>query len=165
MKKITEKDLTIRSARPEDVASILVMVHELADFECLADEVVATEADYQESLFGEKPVAEALVAIFEGQLIGYAIFFSTFSTFIGRAGLWLEDLYVRSEFRRQGVGRKLLKAGGEIARERGAGRYEWSVLDWNRNAIDLYEQMGGEIMEEWRIVRLDRGAVETLSEK
>ena len=155
----------IREARPEDVVAILAMVQELADFEKLGDEMIATEADYQESLFGEKPVAEALVAEFEGRLIGYAIFFSTFSTFIGRAGIWLEDLYVKQSFRKQGVGKKLLKALGSIAEARNAGRYEWSVLDWNQNAIDLYEQMGGKILKEWRIVRLDRNGIKALPEK
>jgi len=155
----------IREARPEDVVAILAMVQELADFEKLGDEMIATEADYQESLFGEKPVAEALVAEFEGRLIGYAIFFSTFSTFIGRAGIWLEDLYVKQSFRKQGVGKKLLKALGSIAEARNAGRYEWSVLDWNQNAIDLYEQMGGKILKEWRIVRLDRNGIAALPEK
>lgn len=165
MENFEEKDLTVREAHPDDVTTILELVQELADFEKLGDEMIATEADYQESLFGEKPAAEALVAELKGQIIGYAIFFSTFSTFIGRAGLWLEDLYVRPEFRRLGIGRKLLKAGGEMASLRGSGRYEWCVLDWNQNAIDLYEQMGGKIMKEWRIVRLDRNSIEALPEK
>jgi GNAT superfamily N-acetyltransferase len=165
MEKLEEKDLTVRGALPGDVTSILAMVQELADFEKLGHEMVATEADYEESLFGEHPAAEALVAELGGRLIGYAIFFSTFSTFLGRAGLWLEDLYVKPEFRRMGIGKRLLKAGGEMAKTRGAGRYEWCVLDWNQNAIDLYKQMGGDIMEEWRIVRLDRNAIESLPEK
>ncbi len=109
MEKIEEKDLTVRAARPDDVISILDMVRELADFEKLGDEMIATEADYQESLFGEKPAAEALVAELEGSLIGYAIYFSTFSTFVGRTGIWLEDLYVRQFFRKQGVGRHYSK--------------------------------------------------------
>lgn len=162
MEKFEKNKLTIRKACSGDVVAILEMVQELADFEKLGDEMIATEADYQESLFGEKPAAEALVAELHGALIGYAIFFSTF---IGRAGLWLEDLYVKPEFRRLGIGKKLLKAGGEMARARNAGRYEWCVLDWNQNAIDLYKQMGGDIMEEWRIVRLNRNAIEALPEK
>ena len=91
--------------------------------------------------------------------------FSTFSTFVGRAGIWLEDLYVRPDFRKAGIGKKLLKAVGRIAEERNAGRYEWCVLDWNQNAIDLYTQVGGEILDEWRIVRLDRTAIEALPAK
>lgn len=141
------------------------MVAELAEFEDLTDQLVATEEDYQKSLFGPVPVAEALVAEREGGLIGYAIFFSTFSTFIGKAGIWLEDLYVKEAFRHQGVGKSLLKALGKMAQERGAGRYEWCVLDWNQNAIDLYQQVGGEILEEWRIVRMDRKGIENLPEK
>ncbi|MDF1657033.1 MAG: GNAT family N-acetyltransferase [Verrucomicrobiales bacterium] len=165
MEKFEKNKLTIRKACSGDVVAILEMVQELADFEKLGDEMIATEADYQESLFGEKPVAEALIAEFDGGLFGYAIFFSTFSTFVGRAGIWLEDLYVKQSFRKQGIGKKLLKAVGTIAEERNAGRYEWCVLDWNHHAIDLYEQMGGKIMKEWRIVRLDRNGIEALPEK
>lgn len=159
------KRVKIRQAKPEDVSGILEMVAELAEFEDLTDQLVATEEDYQKSLFGPVPVAEALVAEREGGLIGYAIFFSTFSTFIGKAGIWLEDLYVKEAFRHQGVGKSLLKALGKMAQERGAGRYEWCVLDWNQNAIDLYQQVGGEILEEWRIVRMDRKGIENLPEK
>ncbi|MDF1738722.1 MAG: GNAT family N-acetyltransferase [Verrucomicrobiales bacterium] len=159
------KRVKIRQAVPDDVSGILKMVAELAEFEDLTDQLVATEEDYQESLFGTVPVAEALVAEHEGALIGYAIFFSTFSTFIGKAGIWLEDLYVKEAFRHQGVGKRLLKALGKIAQERDAGRYEWCVLDWNQNAIDLYKQVGGEILEEWRIVRMDRKGIENLPEK
>ncbi|MEM6278000.1 MAG: GNAT family N-acetyltransferase [Verrucomicrobiota bacterium] len=161
----SKNDPLIREARSEDISEIISMVKELADFEHLSDEMVATEADYQESFFGEKPAAEALVAEIEGYLIGYAIFFSTFSTFVGRAGIWLEDLYVREEHRKKGIGKALLKEVGDLARKRNSGRYEWAVLDWNENAIQLYRQMGGEILDEWRIVRLDRNGIETLEEK
>jgi GNAT superfamily N-acetyltransferase len=155
----------IRPARPADVPGILAMIHELAEFEALSHQVVATEADYHASLFGENPAAGALVAEVENGLVGYAIFFSTFSTFIGRAGIWLEDLYVKPDFRGLGLGKALLKAVGEIAAERNAGRYEWSVLDWNQNAIDLYERVGGEILREWRIVRLDQQGIRALPDK
>ena len=165
MKKIHQSELTIREATPGDVKPILEMVKELAEFENLVDELVATEADYQESLFGVNPAAEALVAEFNGQLIGYAIYFSTFSTFVGRPGIWLEDLYVKHSFRKQGVGKRLLKAVGAVAEARNAGRYEWCVLDWNQNAIDLYEQMGGNLLKEWRIVRLDRNGIGALPGK
>ncbi len=163
--KNIHQSLDIREADSSDVPGILEMVAELAEFEELSDQLVATEADYQESLFGENPAAEALVATVSGDLVGYAIFFSTFSTFVGRAGIWLEDLYVRPDYRKLGIGKKLLKAVGAIAEERAAGRYEWCVLDWNQNAIDLYTQVGGEILEEWRIVRLDRAAIEALPGK
>ena len=165
MNEFSERFPLIRRARPDDVSAILEMIHELAVFEHLSDQVIATTEDYERSLFGENPAAEALVAEGESGLLGYAIFFSTFSTFIGRAGIWLEDLYVRPDFRGLKLGKGLLKAVGEIAVERNAGRYEWSVLDWNRNAIDLYERVGGEILQEWRIVRLDQDGIRSLVEK
>ncbi len=165
MRDIFDPAAAIRPARPNDVPGILAMIRELAEFEALSHQVVATEDDYHASLFGENPAAEALVAEVENNLVGYAIFFSTFSTFIGRAGIWLEDLYVRPDFRGLGLGKGLLKAVGEIAAARNAGRYEWSVLDWNRNAIDLYERVGGEILQEWRIVRLDQQGIRSLPEK
>lgn len=157
--------LKIRPAQPEDIPALLGMIQELADFENLSDQVIATEADYQESLFGKKPAAQALIAKVDDEIAGYAIFFRTFSTFIGKAGLWLEDLYVKPDFRKNGIGKKLLRCGAEIAHDENAGRYEWSVLDWNKNAIDLYEKAGGEILEEWRIVRMERDAIEKLSGK
>jgi len=165
MRDISDPAAAIRPARPNDVPGILAMIRELAEFEALSHQVVATEDDYHASLFGENPAAEALVAEVGNNLVGYAIFFSTFSTFIGRAGIWLEDLYVRPDFRGLGLGKGLLKAVGEIAAARNAGRFEWSVLDWNRNAIDLYERVGGEILQEWRIVRLDQQGIRSLPEK
>lgn len=156
MSDFPHDSLRIRPASLEDIPDLLAMVRELAEFEHLSHQVTATEKDYRGSLFGEKPSAEALIAEAEGERIGYAIFFPTFSTFLGRAGIWLEDLYVRPTHRGRGFGKALLKAVGAIAHARGAGRCEWSVLDWNRKAIDLYEQAGGEILHEWRIVRLDR---------
>lgn len=165
MSTFSADEIEIRPVVPDDIPVLLEMIKELAEFEHLSDQVVATEADYQESLFGESPAVEALIAKKNSEAVGYAIFFSTFSTFIGRAGIWLEDLYVRPDYRRSGIGKKLLKAVGEIAHERNAGRYEWCVLDWNQNAIDLYRNMGGEILEEWRIVRLDCKGIEELPEK
>ncbi len=165
MNDFPNESFRIRPAAPEDVPALLAMVRELAEFEHLSHQVVATEADYRESLFGERPAAEALIAEAGGEVVGYAIFFATFSTFLGRAGVWLEDLYVRPPHRGRGFGKALLKSVGAIARERGAGRYEWSVLDWNQKAIDLYERVGGEILREWRIVRLDRERLRDLSER
>lgn len=152
----------VRLITREDIPEVVRMVRELAEFEKLSDEMVATVEDYEEALFGDSPAAEALVAEVDGRPAGYAIFFSTFSTFVGKAGIWLEDLYVRPEYRKRGVGRELLFSVGDIAEERGAGRYEWCVLDWNRNAIDLYTRVGGEILEEWRIVRLERDGIRNL---
>lgn len=165
MSENLSSEIHIRRANPDDILDILNMVRELAEFEHLLDEVTATEEDYRKSFFGENAAAEAIVAEGKAGLAGYAIFFSTFSTFVGRPGVWLEDLYVRPNFRKQGVGRRLLKEVGKIAFKRNSGRYEWAVLDWNRNAIDLYRNMGGKILDEWRIVRLDRKGIVELQEK
>lgn len=156
--------MKIRPVTESDIPDLLQMIRELAEFEKLLDQVVATEEDYCTALFGEKPTAEALVAEESGELVAYAIFFSTFSSFLGRAGIWLEDVYVRPSFRKQGVGRDLLREVGSIAKDRGAGRYEWCVLDWNQNAIDLYTRVGGEILDEWRIVRMNESAVATFAD-
>jgi len=156
---------SIRPARPEDIPELLAMIRELAAFEHLSHEVLATEADYETSLFGDSPSAGALLAELDGAPVGYAIHFSTFSSFLGRAGVWLEDLYVRPDFRGLGLGKALLKAVGAVAAKRGAGRYEWSVLDWNTNAIELYQRMGGRIMDEWRIVRLTGDELANLPNK
>ena len=165
MKENAETDLTVRKLERRDLDSLLAMVRELAEFENLSEEMVAGEVEYEESFFHDPPAAEAIVAEREGVLIGYAIFFTTFSTFVGRSGIWLEDLYVKKEHRRLGIGTRLLKSVGEIARERKCGRYEWCVLDWNENAIQLYEKMGGKILDEWRIVRLNRNGIESLGGK
>ena len=150
----------VRPAARGDLGELLAMIRELAEFEHLLDQVTATEEDLAAFFFGERPAAEALVAEAVGPggsgLVGYAVFFSSFSTFLGRAGVWLEDIYVRPPHRRKGCGQALLKAVGAIAKERGAGRYEWTVLDWNENAIALYRRMGAQVLPEWRIVRMDR---------
>jgi len=156
--------VAIRPASPADIPEILAMVRELAEFEHLSHQLEANEALYLEHLFGDRPVAEALVAEAGSDLAGYAIHFATFSTFLGRPGLWLEDLYVRPAWRGCGLGERLLRAVVARAEERGAGRCEWSVLDWNERAIRLYERLGGEILEEWRIVRLESGGIRTLLE-
>jgi len=154
----------IRPARPDDVPEIHALISELADFEKLRHQFTATVEDLTRSFFGENPPAGALVAedTEAGRLIGYAIFFTSFSTFLGKAGLWLEDLYIRPDWRGRGAGKLLLRAVAEIARERGSGRYEWCVLDWNRRAIEFYEAVGAEVMPEWRIVRMDRDGIERL---
>lgn len=157
--------LLVRPATPADVADIHCMIGELADFEKLRDQFVATVEDLTESFFGPNPPAGALVAedAEKGQLIGYAIFFTTFSTFLGKAGLWLEDLYVRPDWRGTGTGKKLLLGVAEVAKQKGSGRYEWCVLDWNQHAIDFYDAMGGEMMKEWRIVRVNGEGIERMT--
>jgi len=159
MSDFSDSTFRIRPIAREDLRGLLEMVRELADFEKLLDEGEATEADYVAAFFSANPPAEALVAEVDGTLVGYAIHFTTFSSFVGRAGIWLEDLYVRPAHRGRGIGKSLVRRVGEIAAERNAGRYEWCVLDWNRRAIDLYESIGGEILGEWRIVRLNREGI------
>lgn len=149
----------IRPARPEDVPDILEMIAELAEFEKLSDQLIATETDFQNALFSENPAAEALVATDPADpenLVGYAIFFSTFSTFVGKTGIWLEDIYVKPEFRGSKLGKLLLQTLAGITKERGAGRLEWCVLDWNQRAIDFYEHIGSDVMPDWRICRMNR---------
>ncbi|MEE4638991.1 MAG: GNAT family N-acetyltransferase [Wenzhouxiangella sp.] len=151
-----ERAFSIRSARPGDEACILGLIRELAEYERLAHEVIASPALLAEHLFGERAVAEALVAERDGAPVGFALFFRNFSTFLGRPGLYLEDLYVRESCRGQGIGRALLVRLAELARERGYGRMEWSVLDWNQPAIDFYESLGAKAMSEWTVYRLSR---------
>ena len=144
----------IRPARDEDVPAVLAMIRGLADFERLAHLCVASEADLADALFSPRPAAEVLVAALDGAPAGFALFFHNFSTFLGRRGLWLEDLYVRPAYRRQGCARSLLAALAAIARDRGCGRFEWAVLDWNAPAIDFYRTMGATVLPDWRIVRV-----------
>ena len=152
--------LTMRAAAPDDVGLILALVRELADYERAPDAVVATEAMLTEALFGARPAAEVVLA-FEGPTpAGFALFFHNFSTWLGRRGLYLEDLFVRPEFRGRGYGRALLTRLAAIAVERGCGRMEWSVLDWNEPAIGFYRTMGAEPMDEWTVFRLTGDALE-----
>jgi GNAT superfamily N-acetyltransferase len=144
----------IRSARPEDVASIFDLIKTLAEYEKLSHAVVGNQGKLKEHLFGKRPFAEALVAECEGKLVGYALFFYNYSTFLTKPGIYLEDIFVLAEYRRQGIGKALLIEVARIAVEVGAGRLEWSVLDWNEPAIDFYQNMGASILEEWRICRV-----------
>jgi GNAT superfamily N-acetyltransferase len=144
----------IRPARPEDVPLLLELVHELAVYERLEDEVRATEQLMREALFGERPAAETLIAERGSETAGYALFFPTFSTFLAVQGMWLEDIYVRPAHRRGGVGRALLAAVAARARERGGERLEWSALDWNELALGFYRGLGAQPMREWVTHRL-----------
>lgn len=155
--------LSIRAATTADVSLILGFIRELADYEKLSDEVVASEADIRSSLFGPKPVAECVLAELDGQAVGFALFFHNFSTFLGRPGIYLEDLYVRPTQRGKGVGRKLLAHLAQLAIERRCGRLEWAVLDWNEPAIRFYENLGARILKEWRVNRLTGKALENLA--
>jgi len=149
----------LRAAEPRDVPAIVGLIRELADFERLSHLVQVTPQSLHPQLFGDKPAAEAVVAEREGQVIGFALFFTNFSTFLGLPGLYLEDLYVQPPHRGSGVGRALLSHLAGLANQRGYGRFEWSVLDWNVNAIRLYEGMGATVMAEWRICRVSGDAL------
>jgi GNAT superfamily N-acetyltransferase len=149
----------IRPARPEDAPAIVGLIRELAEFEELLHLVVVTPEQLQVQLFGPRPAAEAVVAEKDGEVVAFALFFHNFSTFLGRQGLYLEDLYVKPAHRGRGLGRALLVHLAGLAVERGCGRFEWSVLDWNANAIRLYEGMGATVMPEWRICRVTGDAL------
>ena len=146
--------IQIRPATPDDVPLIVTFIHELAEYEKLAHEVVASHEDMHKALFGERPVIEAVIASLNSEAVGYALCFATFSTFLGRPGLYLEDLYVRPAARGHGVGRALLEYLARVTVERGWGRFEWSVLDWNEPSIAFYKKMGAVPMDEWTIFRI-----------
>ena len=144
----------IRPATPEDATAIVGLIRELAEFEKLAHLVVVTPEALAQQLFGPRPAAEAVVAGEPGAVVAFALYFHNFSTFLGRPGLYLEDLYVQPAHRGRGLGRALLRHLGALAVARGCGRFEWSVLDWNERAIRFYEAMGATVMPDWRICRV-----------
>jgi len=147
-------EITIRSARPGDEEHIFRLLEELARFEMLEHELSGSAADLRVHLFGERPVAEALVAERGEAVIGYALFYTTYSTFLTRPGIYLEDLYVTEAERGTGVGKALLRRVARVACERNAGRLEWAVLDWNQHAIDFYVASGAKLMPDWRLCRV-----------
>jgi GNAT superfamily N-acetyltransferase len=144
----------LRPAELRDVGAIVALIRELAEFEKLTHLLQVTPEKLRPHLFGEKPVAEALVAESAGEVIAFALFFTNFSTFLAQPGLYLEDLYVKPEQRGRGIGEALLTRLARTAAERGHGRFEWSVLDWNETAIRFYERMGATVMPDWRICRI-----------
>jgi GNAT superfamily N-acetyltransferase len=154
---------TIRPAEPADVSHIYDMIVELAVFEKLEHLVVATEALLHEGLFSDKPSAEAIVGVEGGEVVCFALFFHNFSTFLTKKGLYLEDLYVKQAHRGKGYGRQMLMALARIAVQRECGRFEWSVLDWNENAISFYQGMGADVMPDWRICRVTGDALTKLA--
>ena len=153
----------IRPARADDVAHIHAMIVELAVFEKLEHLVVATEALLYDALFGPRTACEAIIGESDGEVVTFALYFHNFSTFLTRKGLYLEDLYVKQAHRGKGFGKQMLVALARIATERGCGRFEWSVLDWNAPAIAFYEGVGAEVMPEWRICRVAGDALTTLA--
>ncbi|MYN00814.1 GNAT family N-acetyltransferase [Pseudoduganella sp. DS3] len=157
-------NLIIRPARPDDVAAIMAMIRELAVFEKLEHLVVADEAMLLEEMFGSKPGVEGIVGEEAGEVVSYALFFHNFSTFLCKKGLYLEDLYVKQDRRGAGFGKQMLAALAKIAVERECGRFEWSVLDWNVNAIKFYEQMGADVLPDWRVCRVTGPALQALAD-
>ena len=156
---------TIRFALPDDVPTILHLIRALAEYERLSHEVTATEADLHEHLFGERRYCEALIAEAGGRPAGFALFFHNYSTFLGRPGIYLEDLFVLPEARGQGHGKALLSCLARLAVERGCGRLEWSVLDWNEPSIRFYSALGAVPMDEWTIFRVTGPALAGLAER
>jgi len=153
----------IRAATADDVPLILRFIRGLAEYERLADQVVATEDGLRETLFGARPYAEVVIAEDGGEPAGFALFFHNYSTFLGRPGIYLEDLYVLPELRGRGVGRALLAHLARLAVERGCGRLEWWVLDWNEDAIRFYRALGAEPMDDWTVFRVAGDALERLA--
>lgn len=146
--------LIIRKAEQKDISAIINLIKELAEYEKLLHLVKTTEKNIEEVLFGENKFIEVLIAEYEGKLAGQALFFKNFSTFLGKPGIYLEDLYVKPEFRGKGIGKALLMKIIALAKERDYGRVEWCVLDWNKPAIDFYKSLGAIELEEWKYFRL-----------
>ena len=163
VKKESHK-FTIRSARVGDVPVILQLIRDLAAYERAPNKVTATEEQLVDVLFGAKPAAEVLLAFENETPAGFAVFFHNFSTWLGRPGLYLEDLFVKPEMRGKGYGRALLVDLAKIARERGCGRMEWAVLDWNDPAIQFYGKLGAKPMDEWTVFRLTHDGIAKLAE-
>jgi len=158
------KNFTIRPATIVDVPIVLQLIRDLATYERAPGEVAATEEQLVDVLFGERPVAEVLLAFEDEMPIGFAVFFHNFSTWLGRPGLYLEDLFVKPEARGKGYGRALLIHLAKIARDRGCGRMEWAVLDWNGPAIQFYKKIGAVPMKEWRIFRMTTDGIAKLAQ-
>ena len=158
-----DSTFAIRPATPADGTHIQSMIVELAVFEKLEHLVVATEEKLHEGLFGPQPACEAIVGEVDGEVVTFALFFHNFSTFLTKRGLYLEDLYVRQSQRGKGIGSRMLKHLARLAVERGCGRFEWSVLDWNTPAINFYKSMGAEILPDWRICRVTGAPLEALA--
>ncbi len=155
--------ITLRPAQRGDIPLILSLIAELAEYERLAHEAVASEEDLFKALFGPRPAAEVVIAELEGRPVGFALFFISFSTFLGRPGLYLEDLYVRPDVRGRGVGKRLMVHLAGLCVERGYGRFEWSVLDWNAPSIAFYRSLGAVPMEEWTVQRVHGPALQALA--
>lgn len=153
----------ISRARPADARVILGFIRKLAEYEKLSHQMEATAGQLRRHLFGKRPAAEVIIARVGGKPVGFALFFTTFSTFLGKPGMWLEDLFVLPEHRRCGIGRALLRQAARIAVKRKCGRLEWSVLDWNKPAIKMYRKLGAKAMDEWTTQRVTGRALVRLA--
>lgn len=156
--------VTVRRAIEADIPTIHGFIRALAEYEKLAHQFVATEDDLRETLFGARPYAEALIARIEDVPVGQAIFFHNYSTFLAKQGMYIEDIFVLPEYRGRGAGKALLQAVATIARQRKCGRLEWSVLDWNKPAIEFYQRCGADVMPDWRICRMSADQLEKFTE-
>jgi GNAT superfamily N-acetyltransferase len=154
----------LRFATVDDVGLIFDLIRQLADYEKMTDEVITDEDQLRQSLFGERRVAEVVIASYKGEPAGFALFFHNFSTFLGRPGVYLEDLFVIPKLRGHGIGRILLSFLAKLAVERGCGRLEWWVLDWNEPAVRFYERLGAQAMDEWTVFRVTGETLEDLAE-
>ena len=157
-------NVSVRPAVPDDVPLLFSLIRELGEYERLADQVVATEEDLGEHLFGQSPAIEALIGILDAEPVGFAIFFGSYSTFAGRRGLYLEDLFVRPAARGHGVGKALLIQLARIARDRDCARFEWAVLDWNKPAIEFYRALGASPLDDWTTFRLTGDSLSRLAD-
>lgn len=155
--------LNIRPATEKDITVILQFIRDLAEYEKLAQDVVATEDKIRQTLFSDRPYAECLIAEWDGKPAAFSLFFYNYSTFLAQPGVYLEDLFVKPEFRQHGIGKAMLKRIAQLAVERGCGRFEWSVLDWNKLAIDFYLKLGAKPMDEWTVYRLNGEALTHLA--
>ena len=158
-------DFNIRQAIARDVPQIFSLIKALAEYEKLTHQVTGTTEQLESHLFGDRPSAEAIVVEAENKTVGFALFFPNYSTFLTKPGIYLEDLFVLPEYRRRGIGTAMLSYLGQLAIARDAGRLEWSVLDWNESAIAFYQNMGAEVLPDWRTCRVTDEALKTLAAK
>ena len=159
----SNSNIRIRNATSNDLNLLMEFIQDIAEFEGLAHEVSLTKDELQDSMFGSGRTAEAIIAENEGDAVGFAVFFQNFSTFKGKPGLYLEDLFVKPDWRKHGIGRALLVRLAQIAVERDCPRFEWVALDWNQNAIDFYEKLGAKQLNDWRIFRMEGDSIAQLA--
>ncbi|MEM7556305.1 MAG: GNAT family N-acetyltransferase [Cyanobacteria bacterium P01_A01_bin.84] len=164
-KNLTSSDLILRFAKPDDCNTLFDLIKALAEYEKLSHAVTGNADELREHLFGEKQYIEAIVAEYSHQVIGFALFFHNYSTFLTKPGIYLEDLFVLAEYRGKGIGKALLTKVGEVATERNCGRFEWSVLDWNEPAKQFYRRMGASILKEWEICRVTEKQLKEMNDQ